>query len=280
MTEAPALSVVALDGIREISAGDDLAVIIGDAYAAATPRSGDILAVTSKIFSKAEGRMRVAADREAAIDEEMVRLVASREHPGGVTRIVEHRLGLVMAAAGVDASNTPEGTILLLPEDPDRSAKALAAALRTRFGIDVGVVMTDTFGRPWRAGQTDIAIGAAGIRVITSLAGTTDTHGRELAVTAAAVADEIAAAADLVKGKTSGRPVALLRGLEALVGGLDEAGASHLIRDSSTDMFRLGTAEAHALGYREGLEAAKQHDAGNAFFGGEASAISDVRVED
>ncbi|NYF11299.1 coenzyme F420-0:L-glutamate ligase/coenzyme F420-1:gamma-L-glutamate ligase [Leifsonia sp. AK011] len=247
------LSVFALDGLPEIQPGDDLATMIGDA--AGELEAGDILVVTSKIVSKAEGRIVRADDREAAIDSETVRVVATREHPGGVTRIVETRHGLVLAAAGVDASNAPDGTVLLLPEDPDASARAIAEALRTRFGVDLGVIVTDTLGRPWREGQTDVAIGAAGIRVLHDLRGTTDTGGRRLDATIAAVADEIAAAADLVKGKTSGRPVAVVRGLAELVGPLDLPGARAIIRSASDDMFRLGTAEAWDEGYRAGLEA-------------------------
>ncbi|SDH27050.1 coenzyme F420-0:L-glutamate ligase [Agrococcus jejuensis] len=244
-----------VDGIGEIVAGDDLARIVGDAIAPHAPAEGDVVVVTSKIVSKAEGRMRHAADREQAITDETVRVVASRAHPGGVTRIVQDRNGFVMAAAGVDASNTPEGTILLLPVDPDASALALATALRDRFEVAIGVVVSDTFGRPWRAGQTDVAIGAAGIRVIEPLAGSVDTHGRPLVVSAAAVADEIASTAELVAGKTSGRPVTIVRGLGRHVLGLDEPGARALVRDADSDMFRLGSAEAHAEGFAEGYAA-------------------------
>ena len=245
------LSVFALDGIPEIQQGDDLAALIGDA--AGQLEAGDILVVTSKIVSKAEGRFVVATDREAAIEAETVRVVATREHPGGVTRIVETSHGLVLAAAGVDASNTPDGTVLLLPEDPDASARALAVALRARFGVDLGVIISDTFGRPWREGQTDVAIGAAGVRVLHDLRGTTDAGGRRLDATIGAVADELAAAADLVKGKASGRPVAVVRGMADLVGGLDLPGARAIARSASEDMFRLGTAEAWDEGYRAGL---------------------------
>ena len=262
----PALSVFVLDGIGEIAAGDDLAVLIA-AAAGSVLRDGDILAVTSKIVSKAEGRQVAAADREQAITDETVRVIATREHPGGVTRIVENRQGLVMAAAGVDASNTPDGIVLLLPVDPDASARALCAALRERTGLRLGVLISDTAGRPWREGQTDIAIGAAGVAVLDDLRGTTDASGKRLDVTVAAVADEIAGAADLVKGKTSGNPVAVVRGLGRLVvdlvgaDGADGAGASgasgadgarRLQRPSDQDMFRLGTAEAYAEGFAAG----------------------------
>ena len=247
------MQVWAIEGIREIVAGDDLAAIIGDLLEGdGALRDGDVLVVTSKIVSKAEGRQVAAADREQAISDETVRVVASREHPAGVTRIVENRLGLVMAAAGVDASNTPDGTVLLLPIDPDASARRLARALRVRFNVRVGVVISDTLGRPWRLGQTDAAIGAAGIRVADDLRGSTDAAGRPLEVTVTAVADELAAAADLVKGKAAGLPVAIVRGLADLVGELDLPGARTLVRPADQDMFRLGSDEAHAEGFRDG----------------------------
>lgn len=256
------LSVRAVEGIPEIVAGDDLVAIIGDAVATGSINAGlhdgDIVSVTSKIVSKAEGRQVLAADREDAITAETVRVVASRTHPGGVTRIVENRLGMVLAAAGVDASNVPEGIVLLLPVDPDASARALCAALRERFGVRVGVIITDTLGRPWRQGQTDVAIGAAGIRVLDDLRGQTDAGGRRLDVTVAAVADEIAGAADLVKGKAAGLPVAIVRGLGDLVAELDEPGAAAIVRPAAEDMFRLGTQEAWDEGYRAGLHAAQQ----------------------
>jgi coenzyme F420-0:L-glutamate ligase/coenzyme F420-1:gamma-L-glutamate ligase len=258
------LELFVLPGIGEIRAGDDLAAIILTAIArsAAAPEAsrladGDILAMTSKIVSKAEGRQVAAADREQAIADETVRVVATRAFPGGVTRIVENRQGLVMAAAGVDASNVEHGTVLLLPIDPDASARALCDALRAGTGLRLGVLITDTVGRPWREGQTDIAIGAAGVAVLDDLRGSTDTSGRRLDVTVAAVADEIAGAADLVKGKTSGNPVAVVRGLGRLVVGMADAdGAAALLRPTGNDMFRLGTAEATAAGYAAGLAAA------------------------
>ena len=251
------MSVFVLEGIGEVVAGDDLAALIAGA-AGARLEHGDILAVTSKIVSKAEGRQVAAADREQAITDETVRVVATRAFPGGVTRIVENRQGLVLAAAGVDASNTPDGTVLLLPVDPDASARALCLALRTSTGLRLGVIITDTAGRPWREGQTDIAIGAAGVSVLVDLRGTDDAFGRRLDVTVAAVADEIAGAADLVKGKTSGNPVAVLRGLGRLVGEpgeVDARGATRLLRPSENDMFRLGSAEAHAEGFADGYAA-------------------------
>lgn len=252
MRGAAELRVWALAGIPEIVAGDDLAAIIGTAIAGGSDglQDGDILAVTSKIVSKAEGRQVQAADREEAITAETVRVVATKEHPGGVTRIVENRLGMVLAAAGVDSSNTPNGTVLLLPVDPDASARAICSALRERFGVRVGVVISDTLGRPWRLGQTDVAIGAAGLRVLDDLRGTTDAGGRRLEATITAVADEVASAADLVKGKASGLPVAVIRGLDHLVGELSEPGARAIVRAAGDDLFRLGSDEAYLEGYR------------------------------
>jgi coenzyme F420-0:L-glutamate ligase/coenzyme F420-1:gamma-L-glutamate ligase len=245
------LTVFALEGIGEIVSGDDLASIIADA-ADGRLQDGDILAVTSKVVSKAEGRMISAADREQAITDETVRVVATRAYPGGVTRIVENHLGIVGAAAGVDASNTPDGTVLLLPVDPDASAGVIRAALSVRFGLRLGVIITDTLGRAWREGQTDVAIGASGVVVLEDLRGSTDAQGRSLEVTLPAVGDEIAAAADLVKRKASELPVAVVRGMAHL---LDAAapGARVLVRPSEKDMFRLGTEEA----WREGFEAGR-----------------------
>ncbi len=259
MTAAPAsFSVFAVLALPEFRPGDDVAAIVGDAVAG-TLQDGDILAVTSKIVSKAEGRIVEAADREEAITAETVRVVAERPHAdgSGTTRIVENRQGLVMAAAGVDASNAPDGHVLLLPEDPDRSARHLAEALRDRLGIRIGVILTDTLGRPWREGQTDAAIGAAGVVVLQDLAGTDDANGRSLAVTAPAIADELAAAAELVKGKAGNRPVAVIRGLGHLVTGLDAPGARALIRPAERDMFARGSREAYAEGFQAGLAAAR-----------------------
>ncbi|WP_405621969.1 coenzyme F420-0:L-glutamate ligase [Streptomyces sp. NBC_01508] len=227
----------ALGGLPEVRAGDDLAKLI----VAAGPglADGDILVVTSKIVSKAEGRTVEARDREAAIDAETVRVVARR----GPLRIVENRQGLVMAAAGVDASNTPSGTVLLLPEDPDASARAIREGLRDALGVDVGVLVTDTFGRPWRNGLTDVAIGAAGVRVLDDLRGGTDAHGNPLSATVVALADELAAAGELVKGKSAGLPVAVVTGLARLVGESAD-GARAMVRVAADDMFRLGTSEA------------------------------------
>jgi coenzyme F420-0:L-glutamate ligase/coenzyme F420-1:gamma-L-glutamate ligase len=242
----------ALEGIPEITAGADLVSMIADA-AAGVLTDGDILVVTSKIVSKAEGRIIAADDREEAITAETVRVVATRPLPsGGITRIVQNRLGIVAAAAGVDASNTPEGTVLLLPLDPDASARALATGLRTLLGVEVGVIVSDTLGRAWREGQTDCAIGAAGVQVFEDLRGQTDAEGRPLVVTMPCVADEIAAAAELVKGKAARLPVAVVRGRADLVGSLDLPGARSIVRPIERDMFRLGADEAYDEGFAAG----------------------------
>ncbi len=256
------IEVWGIEGIPEIQAGDDLAAIVADAVGD-TLEDGDIVAITSKIVSKAEGRQVDAADREEAITEQTVRVVATREHARGVTRIVENPQGLIMAAAGVDASNAPEGVVLLLPEDPDASARLIATTLRERTGRRVGVILSDTLGRPWREGQTDAAIGAAGLRVVDDLRGTTDASGHRLEATVAAVADEIAGAADLVKGKASGMPVAIVRGLDHLVGDLDLPGARSLIRPADQDLFRLGSEEAWREGYEAGLRAGQSQRNGD-----------------
>ncbi|MFD5226751.1 coenzyme F420-0:L-glutamate ligase [Microbacterium sp. NPDC058342] len=246
------MSVWPLHGIPEVRPGDDLVELVL-AAAGDSLRDGDILVVTSKIVSKAEGRIVAADDREDAITAETVRIVATRPRADGtVTRIVENRLGIVGAAAGVDASNVDEGTVLLLPLDPDASAKALAEGIRRR-GPAVGVLLSDTLGRPWREGQTDIAIGAAGVHVFHDIRGTTDTAGKHLLVTLPCLADELCGAADLVKGKTSGCPVAVVRGLPDIVGPLDLPGARSIVRASDDDLFRLGTAEAEAEGHARGL---------------------------
>ncbi|MEU8889559.1 coenzyme F420-0:L-glutamate ligase [Streptomyces sp. NPDC048442] len=235
----PSYRVWALPGLPEVREGDDLAKLIVGAEPGLL--DGDVLLVTSKIVSKAEGRIIAADSREDAIDAETVRVVARR----GALRIVENRQGLVMAAAGVDASNTPAGTVLLLPEDPDASARAIRDGVRDALGVEVGVVVTDTFGRPWRSGLTDVAIGAAGVRVLDDLRGGVDAYGNPLSATIVATADELAAAGDLVKGKADGLPVAVVRGLPHVVdAAADGEGARALVRSAADDMFRLGTSEA------------------------------------
>jgi coenzyme F420-0:L-glutamate ligase/coenzyme F420-1:gamma-L-glutamate ligase len=230
------LEIIPVSGVGEVVAGTDLADL---AATHADLLDGDVLVVSSKIVSKAEGRTMQAPDREAAIDAEAVRVVAYRRG----TRIVETRHGLVLAAAGVDASNVAAGTVLLLPLDPDDSARRLRAGIRERTGRDVGVIVSDSLGRPWRQGVLDLAIGVAGLEPMHDLRGTTDDYGNPLEVTVVAVADEIAAAAELVKTKLAGVPLAIVRGL-AGVGGPDGPGARALVRPAAEDMFELGTAEA------------------------------------
>jgi coenzyme F420-0:L-glutamate ligase / coenzyme F420-1:gamma-L-glutamate ligase len=243
---AAPLTVTAVTGLPEITAGSDLAALVAGALAGdstgdsagADLRDGDIVVVTSKIVSKAEGRV-VAVSREQAIEAETARVVARR----GATTIAQTRHGLVLAAAGVDESNTPPGTVVLLPADPDESARRLRKGLHGRTGRTVGVIITDTMGRPWRAGQTDNAIGAAGVIPVRDYRGEADAFGNVLEVTVAAVADEIAAAADLVKGKSAQVPVAVVRGLAGLVTEQDGPGARALIRPADEDMFRFGSAD-------------------------------------
>ena len=236
------VEIVALAGIGEVRAGDDLATLVL-AAAEADPdgplRDGDVLVVTSKVVSKSEGRTVPAGEREHWVRAGAVHTVARR----GPTRIVRTGTGLTLAAAGVDNSNVDPGSVLLLPVDPDASAARLRAELERRTGCRLGVVVSDTLGRAWRMGQTDTAIGAAGVRVVEAYAGRRDSYGNDLQVTAVALADELAAAADLVKAKLAGRPVALVRGLAHLVD--DEPdGARSLVRDPAADMFGYGSREA------------------------------------
>jgi coenzyme F420-0:L-glutamate ligase/coenzyme F420-1:gamma-L-glutamate ligase len=230
------VAVVPVTGLPEVTAGADLAALI--AAAAPDLRDGDIVVVTSKVVSKAEGRVS-AIPRDQAIEAETVRVVARR----GPTTIAQTRHGLVLAAAGVDESNTAPGTVVLLPEDPDESARRIRKGLQGRLGVTIGVLVTDTMGRPWRAGQTDNAIGAAGVLPVRDYRGEADTFGNILEVTVAAVADEIAAAADLVKGKSRGVPAAVVRGLDGLVTEPDGPGARAIIRAAEEDMFRFGSAD-------------------------------------
>jgi len=250
------LSVLAPDGVPEVRAGDDLAALL---VAALSPTDGDVVLVTSKVVSKAEGRSVPGTDRIAAVEAELAepgaRVVARR----GPTTIVRTRLGLTMAAAGVDGSNVEAGSVLLLPLDPDGTARALRHAVHARTGANVGVVVTDTAGRAWRTGQTDIAIGAAGIVVLDDHSGRTDAYGNELAVTAPALADELAGAAELAQGKLTGRPFALVRGRADLVlpVGEDGPGALALVRVEGEDLFGYGAREAavRALGGHPGDQA-------------------------
>lgn len=238
------VEIFAPDGIGEVVEGTDLVALVAAAVAAdehGPLRDGDVVVVTSKIISKAEGRSRPFEERLDVIDAETVRTVARRES----MRIVRTPLGLTIAAAGVDNSNVDSSTILLLPVDPDASARALRVGLEAETGTQLGVVVSDTAGRAWRIGQTDHAIGAAGVRVIERYDGLSDPYGNALHVTAVAIADELAAAADLVKSKLGARPVAVIRGLaHHLSEGHTDTSARDLVRGPSEDLFARGAREA------------------------------------
>jgi coenzyme F420-0:L-glutamate ligase len=229
-------------GLPEIRPGDDLGRLIAEH--APWLRDDDVVVITSKVVSKAEGRLVAAPDlaaRDRAIEAETLQVVAQRDE----LRIVRNRRGVVLAAAGVDESNVAPGELALLPEDPDASAQALRAELARRLGVRVGVVVSDSLGRAWRAGITDVALGVAGVAAVVDHRGRMDGSGRELRVTEVAVADELAAAADLVKGKLTRTPVAVVRGLRLPD---DGRGGSPLVYPPERDLFTLGTAEALAVG--------------------------------
>ena len=244
---AASVQILPVPGLPEFRPGDDLTA----ALAAAAPwlRDGDVVVVTSKVVSKCEGRIVAApadpeerdALRRRLIDAEAVRVLARK----GKTLITENAYGLIQAAAGVDGSNIGTTELALLPVDPDASAAALRAGLKAALGVDVAVLITDTMGRAWRNGQIDATIGAAGLAVLYGYAGAVDAHGNELVVTEVAVADEIAAAADLVKGKLTAIPVAVVRGLPIAD---DGSTGRDLLRSGPDDLFWLGTAEAIELG--------------------------------
>ncbi|WBB72729.1 coenzyme F420-0:L-glutamate ligase [Micromonospora sp. WMMD1128] len=245
------LEILPVPGIGHVTEGDDLAALI--AGAAPWLRDGDVLVVTSKIVSKAEGRLvdvpadgpERLAERDRVLATETARVVATR----GGTRIVQTHHGFVMASAGIDASNVDKTRLVLLPVDPDASARALRAALRERYGLDVAVVVSDTMGRPWRNGLTDVALGVAGMPAIRDHRGEVDPYGNELHLTQMAVVDELAGAGELIKGKCDQVPVAVVRGYLTATRDDDE-GARTLVRDASLDLFSLGTAEARAAGLR------------------------------
>jgi coenzyme F420-0:L-glutamate ligase/coenzyme F420-1:gamma-L-glutamate ligase len=262
------LEILPVTGIGDVTPGADLAALITDA--APWLAHGDVLVVTSKIVSKAEGRLvdvpLHGPDREAARDEvlraETARPVARR----GNTRIVQTHHGFVLASAGIDASNVDRSRLVLLPKDPDSSARGLRSALRERYGLDVAVVITDTMGRPWRVGLVDLAIGAAGIDALTDFRGAVDAYGNELHITQMAAIDELASAAELVKGKTDQVPVAVVRGFGPLRAD-DGPGAAALVRGAAQDLFSLGTAEARALGRHEAATLADAEESGDEEFG-------------
>jgi len=234
-----ALSIIPIGGIAEIRPGDELAELILDAATAQqTPlATGDCLVVTQKVVSKAEGRL-VELDpldldaRRRLVESESVRIVRRR----GDLTISETPHGFVCANAGIDLSNVEAGWAALLPVDSDRSAKHVRDALRARAGVEVAVIVSDTFGRPWRQGLTDVAIGVSGIAALIDLRDTPDATGRVLQVTEVAIADEIAAAAELVMGKANGVPVAIVRGLDP--SWLGEGSVRQLIRPAQEDLFR------------------------------------------
>jgi coenzyme F420-0:L-glutamate ligase / coenzyme F420-1:gamma-L-glutamate ligase len=246
------LQVLPVRGIGDVTPGADLAAMI----TAAAPwlADADVLVVTSKIVSKAEGRLvdvpadgpERAAAREDVLALETARPVARR----GQTRIVQTHHGFVMASAGIDASNVERTRLVLLPKDPDASARALRQALRERHGLDVAVVVSDTMGRPWRNGLTDVALGAAGVDALRDHRGEVDPYGNELHLTQMAVVDELSAAGELVKGKCDQVPVAVVRGYLTRVPPRDGDGAAALVRAADQDLFSLGTAEARAAGLR------------------------------
>lgn len=262
------LSVHAPDGCPEVREGDDLAAILVGLLDAATPpdplADGDVVVVTSKVVSKSEGRV-LDGDREVGLAAELAepgtRVVARR----GPTTIVRTHHGLTLAAAGVDASNVESGRVLLLPRDPDASARVLRRRLHELTGRRVGVVVTDTAGRAWREGQTDLAVGAAGLTVLEDYAGRVDEHGNELAVTAPAVADELAGAVELAQGKLAARPFAVVRGRADLVLDDDGPGATALVRPEGADLFGYGAREAVVRAVAGG-------DAARAVFGAPATA--------
>jgi len=227
------IEVLAVVGLPEVRAGDDLAALIAGAVDLV---DGDVVVVTQKVVSKAEDRL-VDIDPEVGhrplVERESVRILRRR----GDLVIAETEHGFVCANAGVDLSNVEAGQAALLPVDSDRSARRIRDALRHRFSVDVAVVVSDTFGRPWRRGVTDVAIGCAGLRPVVDLRGTTDALGRELQVTEVAVVDEIAAAAELVMGKATGVPVAVVRGIDPVWFG-DGSVVDDVVRSPDEDLFR------------------------------------------
>jgi coenzyme F420-0:L-glutamate ligase/coenzyme F420-1:gamma-L-glutamate ligase len=233
------LRLTALASPVTVQRGDDLVTMLIDALENAdeTLRHHDLVIVTSKVVSKSEGQV-VAYDgsdehKVAIVEGESVRVLRRR----GTLRITETRHGFINANAGVDLSNTDDGTAVLLPKDPDRSARRLRAELRRRLDVDVAVIITDTFGRVWRQGVTDVALGSAGLRPLLDLRGTLDANGRLLEATEVAIADEIAGAANLVLHKAAATPFALVRGLDESFFGPGSIG-DNIVRSNDDDLFR------------------------------------------
>jgi len=229
------IALVPVTGLGEIRAGDVLADLIAER---AELRSGDVVVVTQKVVSKAEGRLEAVdpddpLSHKVLVERESVRVLRRR----GELIVSETAHGFVCANAGVDLSNVERGWAALLPVDPDRSARRIRDGLRARAGVDVAVIVSDTFGRTWRRGVTDVAIGCAGVAAIVDLRGTTDALGRELQVTEVCVADELAAAADLVMGKAAEVPVAVIRGVDP-TWLRDGSIRTEVVRHPSEDLFR------------------------------------------
>ena len=230
------LTILPIEGIPEVRAGDDLAGLL--ATAAPDLQAGDVVVVTQKVVSKAEGAMaRIDPDdplgHKALVEEQAVRVVRRR----GDLIISETRHGFVCANAGIDLSNVDEGWAALLPDDSDRSARRIRDGIRGALGIDVAVIVSDTFGRPWRKGLTDVAIGCAGIQAVVDLRGTEDSRGRVLQVTEVCVVDELAAAAELVMGKATGIAAAIVRGVDPTWFGRGEV-RGEVVRPPQEDLFR------------------------------------------
>ena len=230
------LEILPIEGLPEVQRGDDLAGLL----AAAHPdlRDGDVVVVTQKVVSKAEGAMARIDEADprghkAIVEDEAVRILRRR----GDLLITETRHGFVCANAGVDLSNVDDGWAALLPEDSDRSARRIRDGVRARLGVEVAIVVSDTFGRPWRRGLTDVAIGCAGIRAVVDLRGTEDSRGRELQVTEVCVVDELAAAAELVMGKATGVAAAVVRGVDPSWLGRGEV-RGEVVRSPQEDLFR------------------------------------------
>lgn len=229
------LAVLAVEGIGEIGPGDDLGALLADA---ARPEEGDVLVVTQKIVSKAEGRLVPVdpddpRDHKRLVEQESVRILRRR----GDLIISETHHGFICANAGVDLSNVERGQAALLPEDSDRSARRIRDRVRAVAEVEIGVIVSDTFGRPWRRGLTDVAIGCAGVAAVVDLRGAPDAHGRTMDVTEVAVADELAAAAELVMGKADGLPAAVVRGVDR--SWLRQSSvAGELVRPPAEDLFR------------------------------------------
>jgi len=230
------LQVLPLLGMGPVRPGDEVTDVLASALEPMTPMPGDVLVVTHKIVSKAEGRVVSVGGNEeefkrALVESEAVNVIRRR----GDLIIAETKHGFICANAGIDRSNAEPGTMILLPEDPDRSAHRIRVRLELRLGIDLPVIISDTFGRPWRRGLTDVAIGVSGLEAIVDLRGSKDWTGRELEMTEIAVADELASAADLVMGKASGIPAALIRGYDGPRG---DGRGTDLVRPSEEDLFR------------------------------------------